>query len=315
MSDKSSEKKQLFEEAFDLIIRLQGESGNQAVHNQIARWRARDAEHEQVWQRAIAIHGMAGHAVQKQHVFQPRKKQVTRRAFMAGGAALATVTVGSIVVPQALMYLRADYVTTTAEMRNVVLDDGTRVVLGPKSAMSSTMTPDMRSINVLEGMAYVDVARDVLRPFHATIGDLHVTALGTAFDLGYDAKTRRVAVDHGQVLVKTVQGSDAEIVSAGQWLSVQNGLPVERGVTNTSLVASWRSGMLVAENDTIAAVVARIGRWQPGRVVIAHAALANQRISGVYDLQQPLNALQALVQPLGGQVRQFSPWLTVISEA
>lgn len=315
MSEHTSEKKQLFEEAFDLIIRLQGESGNQAVHNQIARWRARDAEHEQVWQRAIAIHGMAGHAMQQQHIARPRQKLVTRRAFMAGSAALATVTVGAIVAPQALLHLRADYVTTTAEMRDVVLDDGTRVVLGPRSAMSSTMTSEMRSINVLEGMAYVDVARDVLRPFHATIGDLHVTALGTAFDLGYDAKIRRVAVDHGQVLARVGQGTDAEMVSAGQWLSVQNGLPVERGVTNTSLVAPWRSGMLVAENDTVATVVARIGRWQPGRVVIANAALAGQRISGVYDLQHPFNALQALVQPLGGRVRQFSPWLTVIAEA
>lgn len=315
MSEHTSEKKQLFEEAFDLIIRLQGESGNQAVHNQIARWRARDAEHEQVWQRAIAIHGMAGHAMQQQHIARPRQKLVTRRAFMAGSAALATVTVGAIVAPQALLHLRADYVTTTAEMRDVVLDDGTRVVLGPRSAMRSTMTPDMRSVDVLAGMAYVDVASDVLRPFHATIGDLHVTTAGTALDLSHDATSWRVAVDRGQVQTLAGYGSDVEVVSAGQWLSVQHGQSVERGVTTAGSIAPWRNGMLVAENDTVATVVARIGRWQPGRVVIANAALAGQRISGVYDLQHPFNALQALVQPLGGRVRQFSPWLTVIAEA
>jgi transmembrane sensor len=33
----------------------------------------------------------------------------------------------------------------------------------------------------------------------------------------------------------------------------------------------------------------------------------------VFDLNQPIAALEAVVEPYGGKVRQISPWLTVIS--
>lgn len=315
MSEHKSENEYLFEEAFDLIIRLQEKAGNRAVHNEIARWRARDANHEQIWLRAMRIHGMAGHAVQENKATATIKHTRQRRTFLIGGAALAAVTTGAVIAPQALLHLKADYVTATAQTKDVTLEDGTRVVLGPKTAIRTQMTAQVRHVDVLEGMAFFDVAKDVLRPFEASMDHLHVTAVGTAFDLAKDAGVLRVAVDHGQVQVRAADNIDTEMLSAGQWLSVTGQDGVDRGKTDASMIASWRHGMLVADNETIAAVVARIARWQSGRVMVANTALGNQRISGVYDLKQPLKAMQAVVQPLGGRVRQFSPWLTVISDA
>jgi transmembrane sensor len=315
MSEKKSENEHLFEEAFDLVIRLQEKSGNHAIHNEIARWRARDAEHEKVWVRAMRIHGMAGHAIQEKKTTAIVKKKQHRRSFLMGGAALAAVATGAVVAPQALLHLRADYLTTTAQMRNVLLEDGTRVVLGPKTAIRTQMTQQLRHVDVLEGMAYFEVAKDVLRPFEASLGQLHVTALGTAFDLGQDTDNLRIAVTQGLVQVRADARIDAETLSAGQWLSVNGQRTIDRGRTDPGMIASWRNGMLIVENETIATVVSRISRWQSGRVMIADTALGNQRISGVYDLKQPLKAMQAVVQPLGARVRQFSPWLTVITEA
>lgn len=59
--------------------------------------------------------------------------------------------------------------------------------------------------------------------------------------------------------------------------------------------------------------MSRIARWQPGRVVLAARSLADQRISGLFDLSNPIMALEAVVHPYGGKVRQISPYLTVIS--
>ncbi|WP_315855064.1 hypothetical protein [Chenggangzhangella methanolivorans] len=68
----------------------------------------------------------------------------------------------------------------------------------------------------------------------------------------------------------------------------------------------------MAERETISALVARIGRV-PGRIVIADPFVGSQRVSGIYDLQDPIRALQAVVHPAGAQVREISPLLTVVS--
>jgi transmembrane sensor len=88
---------------------------------------------------------------------------------------------------------------------------------------------------------------------------------------------------------------------------------VTTGTKDVGQIASWRDGMIVVERETIASVVSRVARWTNGRVVIASSQLAGQPVSGVYDLRQPLLALEAIVQPYGGKVRAIGPYLTVIS--
>lgn len=48
-------------------------------------------------------------------------------------------------------------------------------------------------------------------------------------------------------------------------------------------------------------------------VVLASDDLGNRRVTGVYDLNKPMDALTALVQVHGARIRQISPWLTVVS--
>jgi transmembrane sensor len=60
-------------------------------------------------------------------------------------------------------------------------------------------------------------------------------------------------------------------------------------------------------------VVAQIARWHRGRVLIADPGLAAAPVSGLFDLNDPDAALEAVVKPYGGKVRHISPWLTVLS--
>ena len=88
---------------------------------------------------------------------------------------------------------------------------------------------------------------------------------------------------------------------------------MERGKRDASQIAAWRDGMIVAERETVSAVVAKIARWHRGRIMIAGPNFGSRRISGVFDLHDPVAALEAVVHPHGGKVRQISPWLTVVS--
>lgn len=316
MTDETSNNDQLFEEALDLIIRLQNDPASPVARDLINRWRARGPEHEAAWAEAFEIHGMAGKVIEDRRQAEEAKSGVSRRTIVLGGVAgLVAVGAGATLGPDLLLRLRADHLTSTAELRRVTLADETVVTLGPDSAIRNAFTPSLRRIELLTGMAFFEVAPEPARPFEVVADGMKATAPGAAFDVSIDAGLLTIAVDRGRVGVERPGSTLArgETLTKGDWLTFhERTLGVESG-TRGGEIAAWRGGMIFAEREPIAAVVARIARWQPGRVLILDPGLGAQRISGVFDLRNPLMALGAVVQPRGGKVRQISPWLTIVS--
>lgn len=311
MTEQAPDDEMLFEQALDLIIRLQNDPASPVTRELIRRWRARGPDYEAAWAEAAEIHGMAGKVLVDQRAAED--SAISRRGVLLGGAALALAAgTGAMVGPGLLLRARADHITSTAELRRVPLADGSIATLGPDSAIRAAFTPQRRDTELLAGMAFFEVAPDPARPFRVAVDGFEATALGTAFEVSRDAGYVTVSVDSGVVQASTPANS--ETLAAGDWLTLEeatNG--VERGARDPGQVAAWRDGVIVADREAVASVVARIARWQAGRVVIADQTLGAQRISGVFDLGNPISALRAVIQPHGGRVRQFSPWLTVIS--
>ena len=317
MTDDASNDDKLFEEALDLIIRMQNDPANPVTRDLVHRWRARGPAHQAIWAEAMEIHGLAGKVLEENRREGEAQGGISRRTIVLGGVVgLVAAGAGAALGPDLLLRLRADHVTSTAELRQITLADNTAVTLGPDSAIRSAFTSARRRVELLAGMAFFEVAPDAARPFEVTADGVTATALGTAFDVGLDGGFLTLAVDHGRVRIEGPGAALAQgvVLGADGWLSFdQRTLGVEKGARAPGGVASWRDGMLMAEREPIGAVVARIARWQAGRVVILDPGLGAQRISGVFDLRNPRAALDAVVHPRGGKVRQISPWLTLIS--
>ncbi|KAJ32250.1 iron dicitrate transport regulator FecR [Agrobacterium tumefaciens] len=232
--------------------------------------------------------------------------------FTALGAGVAVYTFG----PGMLLQARADYMTEKGEIRRINLPDGSIATLGPESAIALDFHSERRTVDLLAGMSFFEVAGDANRPFSVLSGTLSATALGTAFDVSNDAGILTVSVDHGLV---DVRASDSAIemgvsLAGGQWITFDpSSGNIGRGQRESGQVASWRDNLIIAERETVFALVARIGRWIPGRIVIADPFIGDQRVSGVFDLNNPLLALQAVVHPAGARVRQISSFVTIIS--
>jgi transmembrane sensor len=318
MTEEASDDDMRFEQALDLIIRLQNDPASPVTRELIRRWRARGPDYEAAWVEAAEIHGMAGKVlVERRASAGGEGGVVSRRGLLLGGGALVVAAgTGALVAPGLLLRARADHVTSTAELRRVPLADGSIATLGPDSAVRSAFTPERRDAELLAGMAFFEIVPDPARPFRVVVDGFVASALGTAFEVIRDAGGVTVSVNEG-VVQASVPGSPRardETLAAGEWLTLDettNGF--ERGARDADQIAAWRDGLIVADREAVASVVAKIARWQAGRVVIADRRLGAQRISGVFDLTNPLSALQAVIQPHGGRVRQFSPWLTVIS--
>jgi transmembrane sensor len=318
MSEAGSDRDRLTDEAIDLVIRLQNDPGNPVAVEMVRAWRARSPEHERIWARVAKVHGATGKVLTNQRKAERRETLgLTRRSLVIGGViGLGAVGAGYSFLPDLVVRSRADHITDKAEIRRIELPDGSIATLGPDSAIAVNFTSQSRGIDLLAGMSFFDVASEAQRPFLVQTGELTATALGTAFDIANDAGVLSVAVDHGTVEAR-VPDSQIAIgtrLEAGEWVTFDRWTRgVERGAREVGQIASWRDHYIVAEKEAVSTLVARVGRWIPGRIVMADPFIGSQRVSGIFDLNDPKRALEAIVHPAGARVRQVSSFLTVIS--
>jgi transmembrane sensor len=300
----------LLDEAIDLVIRLQNAPGNAVTTEMIARWRARSPAHERTWITVAEAHGMSGQVLTGKRKAERRNRLgLTRRNVMLGGAiGIVAAGAGAYGVPEIILRARADHITAKGEIRRIELADGSIALLGPHSAVALDYAERSRDIELLRGMAFFEVVADAARPFRVRCGEMVAVALGTAFDMSNDAGLLSLSVQHG-----AVEALGKRLV-AGDWIMFDPGTQsLERGMRPVDQIATWRDNLIAAEGETVAALVARIARWCPGSVVIADSSIGRRKVSGLFDLKDPMLALAAVVHPAGGTVRQISPLLTVIS--
>jgi transmembrane sensor len=296
----------LFEEALDIVIRLQNAPANPVTLDLIRHWRARSPAHDAAWREAAELHGMAGQVLNDQSSSLNGEGGASRRAILGGMAGLVVATGAALHGPGAWLRLTADRMTAAAEVTRFQMPDGTSVTLGPASAIR--LAAGGGRLDLLDGAVCCDRAGAPGRPFEAAVGDLVVRGGNAMFSLSRESGIVSVGAERGAL------AAGAERLAAGDWLRLdERSGRVERGRLLPGQFAAWRSGQLLAEDETVAAVVAQIRRWHTGRIILVGSELGQRRISGVFDLRSPLAALEAVVHPFDGRVRHVSAWLTVVS--
>lgn len=314
-----SEQEQLFEEATDLIIRLQNDPANAVTLEMVQSWRSRSPAHDHAWAEAAEIYGMAGSVLKRARAAERRRKRggPSRRSVVLGfGVGAAALAVGREALPWAIVQARADHLTGTAQISRFALPDGTAVTLGPDSAIALDFSAAKRSVELLAGMSYFQVAERSGAPFKLIADKTWTVSATGGFDVSIDDGVVSVGVENGSVHVAMPESPVpfSETMTAGHWLAIAGSAQtVQRGSRAPDQIAAWRDGRIVAENEMVASVIARIARWLPGRVMLADPGLGERRVNGVFDLTQPLAALEAVVHPFGGRVRQLSSFVTVVT--
>jgi transmembrane sensor len=226
------------------------------------------------------------------------------------GVALACAAV--LAAPAVLIQLKSDYTTTTGELRTVLLDDGSEVILAPQSAIAVTYAAAERRIELLQGMAFFSVRKNAARPFRVQAGTLQTTVLGTRFEVRRAGDGASVAVEEGLVaLSDSLQPSLDEKLAAGQAASVTASGQLTRG--GQAGIAPWRQRLLLADDRPVGDAVADLARYYSGRIVIADAAVVQRRVTGVYGLDDPEATLRDIACAIGADVHRLSPWLLIVT--
>ena len=269
------------------------------------RWLHSDEAHFEAWAQVNRAMNALDQQAPTTHEHWPRPTRA-RLPWLAA-ACISVLAVGAALVFNPAW--RADYSTATAETREVVLGDGSRLTLAPQSSVNVTVDGAQRQVTLIQGEVFFDVVHDAQKPFEVRSDDDVVRVLGTAFDVARSHNGLAVEVRDGSVGVNKQYR-----LSAGQrlWIDRQQGTAMQSSVAPTE-VAGWINGTQFFENVSVAQVVEQLERYQRGWIVINDPALASKRVTGLYDLRDTRRALQALVAPIGGEVREYSPLLMVIS--
>jgi transmembrane sensor len=307
----------MLEEAADWLLRLQGASDNASIRDAHRRWRDADPRHERAWGRMTKGWQLIGEAAAP--VRTPVDPLVRRRSiprWRLGVAMALAACLLLLFVPRLVPQLRGDFVTATAELRRLTLDDGSAVELGPQTALDLHFTADRRGVTLSEGEAFFEVASNAGRPFSVRAGDVDVTVVGTAFNVRLSSPAVTVAVRHGIVDVRESRVGAARLrLVAGDRVRIDR---TDHAVVQDRVaideIGAWRDYRLFVEGATVRQVAEEIGRYRPGWVFLASDRLAGQRVTGLFDLHDPDRALKALVRPFDGEVRQISPYLRILSD-
>lgn len=186
------------------------------------------------------------------------------------------------------------YTTPIGHISNVELSDGSRVTLNTDSRIRVAFNAHERRIELDQGEAFFNAAKDPSRPFVVQVEDRRVVAVGTAFSVRRADKSIRVAVTEGKVRLESANGAAATARTPGA--RAAPGVLIEAGgVAETSdaevalkenaapqveQLLSWRQGYLVFRRTALADAVAELNRYNERKIVIADPAIATIQIGG-----------------------------------
>lgn len=218
-------------------------------------------------------------------------------------ASAAAVVLVVAAAPHALLLARSDLRSSDAP-RVVQLEDGSTAVLDAGTALAVEFDGQRRHLRLLRGQAWFQVVHEQ-RPFQVEAGGGQIRDIGTAFSVSMRDTTVVTQVSEGVVDVRPGDGSvqrlhagQARVFRDGRWLR-----PVQ--LEDLETMAPWRRGEVVIDDQPAAQAIADLARYRRAPVWVLGGQGADVRVSGLFHLQQPEAAIDAVAAQAGLRVQRL----------
>jgi len=216
------------------------------------------------------------------------------RSRAAAALALAAIGLVGTMGWRAERSHQAIFSTALGQIESTTLQDGSHVTLSSDSRIEVSMDRARREVRLARGEAIFEVAHEPDRPFVVQADAVRATAIGTRFSVRQDGHRQRVVVTEGRVRFEHSAG-DATVAPPVSLLSAGNvAFASDAGVRIESMppgeaerLLEWRSGFLAFEDASLADAAAEFNRYNPRRLELADAAVADLRIGGNFRWGNP----------------------------
>jgi len=278
-------------------------------------WLQADARHFGAYARAHAVlartdRARALSAGEMDRAYTARTPHRARRV-MRWAVGLAAV-IGVLAIGVQRQDDGADYFATRkGEILRVPLADGSAITLDSDSQVRVQFSATRRDIQLLQGEALFDVAKNPQRPFVVRAEETDVTAVGTSFAVSLTERRSggvEVLVREGIVDVTDTQGAVAPTRLVANYRALANrshGIRIEAVPTDdVDQQLAWREGMLSFNGDTLSVAAAQFLRYSDTRIVIDDPLVGSRRIVGLYSASDPRGFANSVALSLGLRVQQ-----------
>lgn len=191
-----------------------------------------------------------------------------------------------------------EYISLEGKRKEIVLSDGTKVILAPfsKLLVSNHFNEKDRRVQ-LEGEALLTVSKQIDKPFIVKTSKFDITVLGTVFNVIADTKSNTYNTNllEGSILVSNDnQSLTLQPNEAASFLNHQ----LTKTEINTSSIDFMLSGVYNFENEPLRNILITLERWYNIDFVTNNNSLLNYPLSGKIreedNVEEILKAIQQL---------------------
>lgn len=311
------------EQAANWLLQLNEPDADPRLKDDFETWKRIDPRHAAAAERLQGFIGqMAALRPQKASVHAALDAALSSRSgnYRSKRNASALLLVLALLPAWALWrselpgYLLADLRTQPAQWLQHQLPDRSQLTLNGNSAVDVQYDGQQRRIRLLRGEVLVDVAADPARPFIVETEQGQMRALGTRFVVTREDGVTLLTMLESRVAATASDNPAAVEVSAGEQARITaRDVQLLAAVDTRSIEDAWRHHQLVVKDQPLPEVLDQLARQFPGHVQFDREALADLRVSAVLPLDDSSRALNLLAEALPLQVREFTPWLRIVS--
>lgn len=187
--------------------------------------------------------------------------------------------------------------TQHGELKQLTLDDGSRLFLDADTAIALQSSPTLQRIVLERGAIYCEVQHRPERHFEVEAGKLRIVDIGTRFGVRRKGAGIDMAVAEGEIEIRPESGPPSRL-AAGQSISLNDTGARRIAAIDANAAFAWREGRLVFDRTPLADAVAAANRYRRQPLVIADPALETLPVSGTFNTDDPQGLLWAMQQTL-----------------
>ena len=168
------------DQAADWVARMDSGNWSEADEAALQTWLAADPRRQGLLLQTQAAWMLPDSVREPDVVETPEPANDTRGKWMRRGVlgGMVAASVAAFVTVRTGFSRDAEFVTRVGEIRRVPLDDGSIMTINSGSELKVSLSPRAREIQLLQGEAWFDVAKDAERPFIVASGPVRAKAVG-----------------------------------------------------------------------------------------------------------------------------------------
>ncbi|VAV93546.1 hypothetical protein MNBD_ALPHA01-1962 [hydrothermal vent metagenome] len=320
----------LLDEATEWYVLMRTDDISDDRADGFARWISQSAAHQAAYgeidsfwgdslamaagtarQKPATVTALTDHRTAKSPENPPRRRW-SPAMIAASVAFLAVSVIGYNYGGILLMDSRS---TEVGELADIILDDGSHLVLNTNSQVHIDLQKDKRVVYLKHGEVYFDVAKDKSRPFYVETAGGLVRVLGTKFNIRQRGGHSDVTVLEGSVGVVdygVMKNNMAEILldatlKPNQRFSLGNdGVDNVAFPVNSRAVLSWRDRKLIYNGESFATLVEDINRYYDVEIRIGDPVLNDIEVVAILKVEDRATTLKALEKAFDVTARPVS---------